>query len=286
MVVKTKKPKTKGLSKVTRKIKMELPNWVKEKVDEATEVEARIFWRDPVKYIRASATGEPCIRAISFDMVGYNDPKEARILRLFRTGNVIEQTNIEQMVKAEVIESTQGEVRYDYYNVEEDSELVSVPFIVGHYDAIIKDDNDTKHLVEIKSINSRAFGKLPAEHGPMLAGMSPVFNQFPKYIHQWNTYAAASEVEQGFLLFEDKNTSAHKYYFLNLDMELFEKNIRKLEEAWGYGINEEIAPIPEGFNPHDTKGKCGWCDKKPLCKELSEGVVKLADIKEIDAKVR
>jgi len=282
-----KKPKTKGKSKITKKIKMQLPNWVKEVVDEATEVEARIFWKNPVKYLRASSVGDPCIRSLAFDMLGYSAPKEARILRIFRTGNLIEQTNIEMMTRAGIIKSTQGEVRYDYLSVDEDKELVPVPFIVGHYDAIVEDSQNEVHLAEIKSINARGFGKLPAEHGPMLAGMSPVMNQFPKYVHQWNTYSAASEVEQGFLLFECKNTQAHKYYFLNFDEELFEKNIRKCEEAWGYGIREEIPQIPEGFNPIDAKDAgCGWCDKKPLCKELGEKTVKLADIKLIDADLR
>ena len=282
------KPKRKGKSRITKSVKSELKNWVKDVVDEATEVDARIFWKDPVKYLRASSVGEPCIRSLSFDMLGYNDPKEARVLRIFRTGDLIEQTNIEMMRNAEIIESTQGEVRYDYYNFEEMGELNQVPFIVGHYDAVVKDSYDTRHLVEVKSINERAFGKLPAEHGPMMAGMSPVFDQFPKYIHQWNTYATCAEIDQGFLLFEAKNTQRHKYYFLTVDNELFEKNIRKCEEAWGYGINEEIAPIPEEFDPFDPEGACAknWCDKRPLCKQLSKGTVKLADIKEIDSKFR
>jgi hypothetical protein len=282
------RPKKKGTSKITKSVKSELKNWVKDIVDEATEVDARIFWKEPVKYLRASSVGEPCIRALSFDMLGYNDPKEARVLRIFRTGDLIEQTNIEMMTNANIIESTQGEVRYDYYSLDEDEELVPVPFIVGHYDAIVKDGYDTKHLVEIKSINERAFGKLPAEHGPMLAGMSPVFNQFPKYIHQWNTYATASEIDQGFLLFEAKNTQRHKYFFLERDQELFEKNIRKCEEAWNHGINEEIAPIPEGFDPFDPEGTCAknWCDKRPLCKALSKESVKLEEIKLIDSELR
>lgn len=284
----TVKPKNKGKSKTTRRIKTSLPSWAKEQMDTEVEKPDIFLWREPVKYIRGSATGDPCIRSLAFDMLGHHDPKEARVLRIFRTGNLIEQTNIEIMEKAGMLDSAQEEIRYDYFNYEEDKELVKVPFILGHYDAIVKRKGDgTKHLVEIKSINERAFGKLPAEHGPMLAGMSPVFNQFPKYIHQWNTYAACLEMDEGFLLFEAKNTQRQKYYFLNFDKDLFEKNIRKIEEAWGYGINEEIPPIPEGFNPLDPKDSgCGWCDKKPLCKELSKDIVKLADIKEIDEKIR
>ncbi len=280
-----KKPKSKK-SKIEASIRIPETNWFKEILDVATE-KGQILWNEPVKYHRASAVGDPCIRSLALNMLGYNSIKEARTLRIFRTGNLIEQTNIENMKRAGILKSEQGEIKYDYFNTEEMEELVGLPFIVGHYDAVVEKD-DKEWLVEIKSINEKAFDKLPPEHGLKLAGDSPILNQFPKYIHQINTYLGSDvDVLNGFLLFEAKNTQRQKIYFIKHDPELLAKNLYKLQEAWDYGINEEIPPIPDGFNPKDKKDKgCGWCDKRAICPELSEGVVKLADIKKKDAELR
>ena len=41
------------------------------------------------------------------------------------------------MKKANILKSAQEPIKYDYFNTEEMEELVGLPFIVGHYDAVV-----------------------------------------------------------------------------------------------------------------------------------------------------
>lgn len=255
-------------------------DWFKPLIDKTIE-DKQPLWVEPRDYIRISEIGTECNREITFNMLGLRVPFPADKLRIFRTGNVIEDVNIEVMKKAGIFKAGQEDVEYNYPL----SEDVEIPFAKGHYDAIVTYEG-VDYTVEIKSIKEQSFEKLPPEHGPILAGQSPLFLQFPKYIHQWNTYAGKL-APSGFILFEAKNTQRQKVYYLLHDQELLANLFYKVQGAWEYAFEGCIAPVPDNANPNDPKDKlCGRCDKRFICNKLDSWPVKLADVKKKDLELR
>ena len=214
--------------------------------------------------------------------MGHRVPFEARVLRIFRTGNSIEDVIVAGMKRADVLESTQGEVVYDD------------PPVLGHVDCINKrPGTGERFLGEIKSIKQELFKALPKEHGPMLAGESPLNKGwYLGYLKQWNTYAWSPtiDIEVGFILFEAKNEQQQKIYWLLRDPELLEAVMGTRREAAPYAVSDPMraAPVPPGFDPGGQgKGSaCGRCDRRYLCARLPRGSVEYDLVKAEDAKVR
>jgi hypothetical protein len=253
--------------------------WFKQILDYTIEKDQPL-WKEPRSYIRGSEVGDLCYRSLALSMLGHSVPFDAKTLRIFETGNHVEAGIIKVLRDAEILASAQGEIRIE---TEFDGDLV-----VGHYDAVIERPGSGEFLLlEIKSINENAFDKLPEEHGLVLAGESPVFNKYPKYIHQWNTYSYAVDRLDGVLLFEAKNTQRQKAYFLMYDDSLFQGNLAKLQLAKFYANTNRIPQVPKGANPQDNKNKiCGYCPRRYLCSELPEDGVDLKTIREKDAELR
>ena len=155
------------------------------------------LWDAPRTHFRASSAGEECIRALTFDLAGHRVPFEARTLRIFNTGNSIEDTIIDSMKKANLFVDEQIWIEY------------IDPHIKGKADVIVHNPTtNERYLGEIKSINQYAFGKMESSAEPVLAGESPLLDTHRKHVVQWNLYARAEPVdlEVGFLLYEATNT--------------------------------------------------------------------------------
>ena len=257
------------------------PRWLLKLLDETIE-HNQSLWDKPRRYFRGSAAGEMCIRALTLDAMGHRVPFEARVMRIFRTGNSIEDVNVEAMKAAGVFVSAQNEVKYDD------------PPVLGHVDAILKRlGTNEQMLCEIKSIKQELFKRLPKEHGAILAGESALNKGYYKgYLQQWNTYAWAKEIdiEIGFLLFEAKNEQQQKIYWLLRDPDMLESMLKLRKKAAPYVLSNpmRVAPTPTGFDPNDqSKGNaCGWCDRRYLCKKISKKGCDYDTARAEDAKVR
>lgn len=260
-------------------------DWFKTILDD-TITGGQELWSKPQRYFRASGVGDKCPRSLALGMLGHKVPYPARTLRIFETGNAIEEVMIGILKKAKVLDSVQGRVEINNLAPKGSSEEF-VPFIKGSYDAVVE-VNKIKYLLEIKSINEYDFQKLPKEHDFVLAGDSPLIDRYSNYIHQWNTYASVKNTPYiGMILFEAKNTQQHKCYFLEHDQLLFADKLYDLEEAWSVAISGEIPPVPRDNNPDDVKDKgCGRCKRRYLCKELPADKVDLKTIKEKDGELR
>jgi hypothetical protein len=214
--------------------------------------------------------------------MGHRVPFEARTLRIFETGNSIEDTIVKSMEAAKVLDSTQGEVRYDD------------PPVLGHVDCVLKrPGTGEKMLGEIKSIKQELFKALPKEHGPVLAGESPLNKGwYLGYLKQWNTYAWSPtiDIEIGFILFEAKNEQQQKIYWLLRDPELQDAVMEIRAEAAPYVAADPmlVAPVPAGFDPDDQgRGNaCGRCDRRYLCRRLPDNGCDYDDARAEDGKVR
>ncbi|MEK0326825.1 MAG: hypothetical protein QQN63_14090, partial [Nitrosopumilus sp.] len=167
---------------ITPKTKPGRIEWFKQLLDTSIEKDQPL-WETPRTYFRASSVGNPCDRCLALDMFGHRIPFDAKTLRIFETGNSIEDVVLSTLAGAGVLIHHQGEVEF---------KLGNISLIKGHYDAVVQ-GFAKEYLLEIKSINEFSFGKLPSEHGPILASESPLMKRYPKYIQQWNTYSASPD---------------------------------------------------------------------------------------------
>ncbi len=259
------------------------PRWLLKLLDENLERSQKL-WEKPLPWFRGSASGELCSRALTLSSMGHRVPFEARVLRIFRTGNAIEDVNVAAMDKAGVLDTSMLQASADYDD----------PPIKGHVDCVLKRPGTGEaFLGEIKSIKQELFKKLPAEHGVILAGQSPLKDsRYITYLKQWNTYAWAKNIdlEIGFLLFEAKNDQAQKIYWLLRDPDLLEQvmEIRRVAAPYVTSKPMCVAPIPKGFDPLDeSRGNaCGYCDHRYLCKRLPAKGVTRDEAKKKDAQLR
>lgn len=253
-------------------------DWLMPLMNQALE-HGQALWDSPRVYFRASSAGEECIRALTFDLVGHRVPFEARTLRIFNTGNSIEDTIIEAMRKANIF--VEDQIRINYIT----------PPIRGRADVIIcNPTTNQKYLGELKSINQYAFGKLVDNAEPVLAGESELFKTQRKYVIQWNLYAWSEEInlESGFILFEAKNTQEEKIIWLLRDEKLLEETKAKLHSALDYALQTPpmIAPRTKEFNPKKPRGKCGWCPRTYLCKKMEMREYTYKEVRDLDRKLR
>ncbi len=262
-------------------------HWLRNYMDEAIE-RGQPLWREPVENFRGSGSGDPCPRSIAFGVLGHNVPKDARVLRIFRVGNLVEQKIVEAAKKANLFVKGSDQLEGKIWD-----EVAPPSYnpIVSHVDMIanhptLKGD----YLIEIKSMNTNGFRRLPKEHLPTLAGETPLFDSYEGYVTQWNTYAYSPEInlKEGCLLFEDKNDQTQKYFWLLRDKKLLEATKAKHAYVSDFAFGEEksIPPTPEDFDPTDSRGPCRRCDHRYLCKKVSQGEVNYDALREADAKLR
>lgn len=254
--------------------------WIKPMLDEALE-SSQVLWEPPKRSFRGSATGTRCIRALTFEVLGHQVPREARVLRIFATGKRIEDTIIQTAKGAKILVDKSDQLGGAYLD----------PPITCHIDGeVAKPGSEQIFLLEIKSINTYGFSNLPKEHDIELAGRSPLMARYENYVVQWNTYAWAPEVdlEYGALLFEDKNDQRQKIYGLRRDPVLRDEMLERHREAATYVLSDpqRIAPVPEGFDPETGKGGCNTCSHRYLCKRVSRGPVEYDVLRTEDAKLR
>jgi len=269
----------KKLSQTATPIEGSSPDWLKEELDEIL-VRAERLWEEPTTVVRGSVVSTPCVRALTFKLLGHRVPHDAKTLRIFRTGRAIEKEIIDDLKKSPVYVDESIPI---IYGPDKD------PHIMGHADVSIRRRADGKLLLgEIKSIHERAFDLLPEEHSALLASESPLFKSHERYVKQLNTYlgGSGSWTDEGFFLFEAKNTQRQKVYYILLDDELLAPDLRRAHEAHDFACLLKLAPVPLEREPQGDDKVCSRCDHRYLCKRLPDGEVPLREIREEDAKVR
>ena len=277
------KPKSKDMvaPKCAQSVIPEPDNWLKNILDETLEKQQEL-WEKPADsfmgpYFRGSEVSDPCLRSLVLSVMGQRLPIEAKLRRIFNTGLSIEEVNVQTMIKAGLVNYEDRQLQVIYKN----------PPILGHIDAPLFYD-DAAYLCEIKSINEYAFKKLPKEHGLMLAGQSPLFQTHYKYIMQWNCYAGAPNMhfDNGFILFEEKNTSVQKFYWLKRDDELLEKMLTRLRLAAPYILSDPMRIPPKSINETSKLDHDVYCPRKYLCNKIPDKGATFEQVRELDRKLR
>lgn len=254
--------------------------WLLQLTDEARERQ-QALWESPRRHFRGSSAGDPCSRSLTLGALGHCVPYEARVLRIFETGKAIERVNVESLRLANLLVEESGQLEGRHVD----------PPIVCHIDALVRrPDGGRVYLAEIKSIKEELFKKLPPEHGPTLAGESPLLKTHRGYIVQVNTYAFAPEVdcEEAVLLFESKNEQRQKTYWFKRDEQLLEETLAVHRVAAPHILADpqRVAPVPAERDPWGGDPVCVGCKRRYLCRKLPREGASYEETRQVDAKMR
>ena len=142
-------------------------------------------------------------------------------------------------------------------------------------------------MVDVKSINPFMVGKLPDECGFMLARESPLFQKYPKYVRQSNTYMGLAKIYKGCILFQEKSLGQQKFYWLLFDELLFEETLIRAGAVYRFLEKGLLHPTPEERQPTAKDDKvCAGCDRRPLCRLLPRRPVTLEEVRAVDKELR
>ena len=264
--------------------------WLRILLDETLE-QSQKLWSPPRQNFRGSEAGDTCIRSLTLSAMGHSVPFAAKTLRIFRTGNAVEDANMQTMRAAKIVIETTAGKKSDYYYGQHEIRYTDPP-IIGHIDVKAKRPSDGVELVgEIKSINEWGFKALPPETDDPVKNFQALLKKKPGYIYQWNTYAGAPNLDlhEGFMLFEQKNVQDQLLYSLERDDDLLKETLDRMREAAQYITCEpmRVAPIPIDRKPRGgTDKQCGGCSRRYLCTRLPDEGTTYDEARRVDGEVR
>jgi len=226
------------------------------------------WWAPSPKMHPSGAVGD-CPRDIELSLLGHKTPVEGRLSRIFDVGHAMHDRwaryfeEMKCLVASEVpIETVDGEL-----------------MIKGKLDNVIKAPLDTQpelYVVELKSMADGPYRKLP-EPQDAKDNLYALARLHPKYVGQWLCYVKAFDeaqqakgerrVENGLIIFENKNTQDYKVFLLTYDHELWlrlTENARTAQQA--FLTNHLVDPPYMRFS-----APCQKCARKELCYKLQDG---------------
>ena len=203
------------------------------------------------KILRASKIGFPCARNLWYAANGYEGETSARSQRIFDVGNYLEPMVVKWL------RDDGWEVEYNPGSQNATLEVV-VPVeggeIRGHPDAFISRGDVRNILIDIKTMNDRAF-RLWKSEGTL--------RKYPQYADQLHVYAvgamnAGHEVNGLGIVGVNKNTSELWIDFFRFDYGRIINNQNRAEGIF------RIKTPPEVNCPAE-KWACGYCEFSHMC---------------------
>ncbi len=168
-----------------------------------------------------SSLGEVCDRRSILKMLGWRgDPIAQKLKRIFEMGHAVEEIWRRDFQKMGLLLSS---------NVRIPDPVA--PAISGEYDVIIRHpyEPNRKLLGEIKSINDRGFKLLPPltldpeiNFSGIMENTSDIGSRIRGYMMQFQTYLRLTKMDEGFILFDNKNDSEYNDYLLVYSPELID----------------------------------------------------------------
>jgi len=196
-------------------------------------------------YLGMSEIGKPCGRALWYNFRGF-DPLEipGRILMLFRFGDRIEDEVIKYLNLAGYPVEGQQDGFVDLNGL-----------FRGHCDGIVSNVTSRKHILEVKSANTKKF-KMFQSKG--------VKKTYPVYHYQAQCYMGYSGLDRTLFVVQCKDTSeiyTERVYFYKSEFEMLKERARTI-----IGANEPPAMINNDF-------ECRWCNQVLNCKHQERAIV-------------
>ena len=210
------------------------------------------------KILRASSAGFPCERNLWYGVRGYAETSDESVQRIFDVGTYLEPLVVEWL------KADGWEVEYNAGSQDADVE-VTIPVkggeIAGHPDCIISRGKLRNVLVDIKTMNDRAF---------TLWRREGTLKSKPQYVDQVHIYAAglkAAGREIGHLGIVGMNKNNSDMY-----IDIFEYDAARM-----VGIQERAERIlnasdaPEENSPRES-WCCNYCGYADICARKKKAV--------------
>ena len=206
------------------------------------------------KIMHASKIGFPCNRNLWYSVNNYEEKISERSQRTFDIGTALEPLVIKWL------EKDAWEVLYNPGSQSAPMELkinLSGGSLVGHPDALLF-KNGQKYLVDIKTMNDRAFSLWKREG---------TLKKYPQYVDQLHSYAEAFYLEHGEIIEQlgivgvNKNTSEFHIDFFPFDVERSINILRRAERI--FELNDPLSPPEPGARMQDWC--CSYCGYSWLC---------------------
>ena len=206
--------------------------------------------RDNTKF-HPSSIGS-CVRQIVYSMLECEtSPHEPRLMRIFECGHSMHD-RFERWFGEMGIQIVPELVLDEHSSVDTIAEKCRTLNISGRTDSVII-YNDKFYLVELKSANSNMF-KYQLKQ--------------PKEQHLWQlqVYMYLTNIHEGFLLYEDKNTQELKEFYIRYDPKLVSMLLDRIKF-----VNEHVAnrtlPAREG---EDSTWMCKYCNYNDACQATDD----------------
>lgn len=227
--------------------------------------------KPPKKKISPSSSYDPCPRAIQFKILGYDTGSTEQGRRRMDNGTKMherwEAVFLEMGISASAEEYLENETTGGSYDIV----LARIP--EGSVLDPKKDlDPELLYLVDLKSINSAGYRKLPtlSSFGPNNLGALAKLH--PGYVSQWLEYSklladAGYPIGKGYLFFENKDNQDYQYFFVVDDEPLRLKLLENAHTAlkWNQAGKFIGAPFPK------TSKTCQDCYVRNVCFREQEG---------------
>lgn len=204
-----------------------------------------------VKTLRASKAGYPCDRNLWYAVNNFKGIITEKTQRIFDTGTCLEPLVVEWLRK------DGWTVNYNQGSQNADLEFkipVNGGIIAGHPDAFISRPGCENVLVDIKTMNDRAWIQWKREGS---------LKSKPQYVDQLHIYAMGAiwadyKVEKLGIVGLNKNTSAIHIDFFDFDKKRFEEIKQRAMKVF------EAENAPDENCPSE-KWCCGYCEYSHLC---------------------
>ena len=244
-------------------------DWITPAMEEYFEARIPETWWGPNPQIHPSAAVGDCARDIQLALLGHKTPVDGRLSRIFDVGRAMHE-------RWQKYFEERGLLVLSEEPVETFNDLLAIK---GRLDCLLKAPQaikDELHLIELKSMNSGRFRRLPEPKTPK-ENLYALTRLHKGYIGQWLCYVRSFDtmqrakgeqgVQNGAIIFENKDNQAYKVFLLTYDEELWLKltvNARAAQQAF---LEKRLVDAPY----LRMSGVCQKCGRRELCYRLQDG---------------
>lgn len=237
---------------------------------------------DTHNFITRAGVVHNCVRCLCLSAMGHRIVRDPRLGRIFAIGKAVEAINERLMGRAEILDNVQVPVAVGGHLDDEGrfvrDEGSGLPPILGHADMVVERPIDGRRfIIEWKTINSNGWSKLPPEHGPTAAHKSPLTIGQYRAVAQVSLYAWGLAIEDSLLVFENKDTSAQRAYWLTESENMAAESLFRFAEAAPYILSD-----PQRVPPRQGRSNC----RNYLCRRLPARGATYEEARMVDARLR
>jgi len=231
-------------------------SWL-QKLEEHEASKGREYWSEPRLKLSPHSLYSECPRATQLDLLGYHPPRDAASVRRMENGTYTHRRYADLLSEL---------------GIAEEGTLIEIDWLRGTPDFIVRAESGAEYLVELKTINSTGFKKLPRPSTNGRENLARLFQVQPSHVIQWLAYdfllkETGRDLGKGYIVYENKDSQARTAIFVARDEELFAKTTRLAREALEYLRAGRVVdpPFPA------SSEICKRCYVYQACRRLEAG---------------